>query len=72
MDDKTIRKNLQIGIVLLALCLTVAVAAVLMHWTEIAAGMGALAVMQAYFIYLWWQRKRHNKPRFQRKAHERK
>ena len=59
MDDKTIQRNLQTSIILFVLCLIVTIA------------MGVLAVVQAYIIYVWWHRKRHRKPHFQHKFHER-
>lgn len=71
MDDKTIQKNLQTSIILFVLCLIVTIAAALLQWTEITIAMGVLAVVQAYIIYVWWHRKRHRKPHFQHKPHER-
>lgn len=71
MDDNTIRKNFQTSIVLFVLCVAVAVAAALLRWTEIAVGMGAMAVLQAYFVYVWWHRKRRRKVHFRRKPQKR-
>ncbi len=70
MNDKTIQRNLQTGIILFVLCLAVAAAAACLHWPEITIAMGVSAAVQAYIVYVWWRRKRRRKPHFQHKPHE--
>lgn len=71
MNDNTVRRNLTTSVILLALCLVMCVLALLLHMQALAAIMGAFALLQAFFCYMWWQRKRHPRRHFERKTGKR-
>ncbi|MCD8318954.1 MAG: hypothetical protein LUC45_09055 [Paraprevotella sp.] len=69
MNEKNTRRNLQTSLILCILCLLILLASLLLRWTEIAVGMGALALIQAYIAYIWWKRMRHPRTHFQERKH---
>lgn len=68
MDENTVRRNLTSSAILLALCLVMCLVALWLHMVKIAIIMAVFALLQAYFLCIWLNRKRHPKRHFERKT----
>lgn len=69
MDAKTIQRNLYTSGILCVLCLLMCILALFFHWIEIAVATAVLAVIQAYMVCVWLNRKRHPKTHFRTRNH---
>lgn len=67
MDEKTISRNLATSALLCVLSLLLVIVALVFDWVEIAIAMAIAALIQAYMVCVWLNRKRHPRTHFRSK-----
>lgn len=64
MNEKSINRNLATSVILCVLSLLLLTVALVFNWVEIAIAMAIAALLQAYLICVWLNRKRHPRQHF--------
>ena len=67
MNENTIKRNLATSVVLCVLSLLLLGVALFVDWVLIAIAMAIAALLQAYLICVWLNRKRHPREHFRHK-----